>query len=404
MIDQTGRILRGHPLLADAALWVAVTGFALTLNMPHPFFTLDRAIDVAVVAVAGVLSRRFPSLALAIAIGIAQRDGHYYGVVALVAFLSGLRTGRMRPFAWAPALAVPAVCIGGFGDGWRSIGGMLVSLGASIALPWLIGRYLLQRRELAAAGWDRARHLEREHEMHAERARLRERARIAQDMHDSLGHDLALLALRASVLEMDPELAAAQRTQAADLRAGAAAATDRLHEIIGVLRADAGQEGDGPGTPAEPAAAPLLPVHETLGELVTRARGSGLLIYFVRTVEDQTPSAVGRAVHRVVQEALTNAAKHAPGTEVRVSVAYRPGGTEVRVVNARPEPPMSAADTAPGSRSGLIGLGERVRLAGGTFRAGPTGDGFTVAADFPHPVAHTAAAHTAVPRGEDPAR
>lgn len=372
MIDRPGRVWRRNPLLTDLALWALVTTFSLSVNSPAPFFTARLAIGLGIVAVAAAFWRRLPSVSLAIGIGLAQWDGRYYGVVALVAFLAALRTGRLRSLAWAPALAVPALFVGGVAAGLRPIGTLTAELLFSAVVPWLIGRNLRQRRALAAAGWERARHLEREQEMLADRARMRERARIAQDMHDSLGHDLSLLALRAAALEVDAALPETHRAQAADLRAGAAAATDRLHEIIGVLRADNG------GAPTEP-------VHESVDDLVARSRESGMSVVLERTGQAPESPDLDLAVHRVVQEALTNAAKHAPGAKVRVSLAYRDDATEVRVSNGRPADKPALVDRipAPGSRSGLIGLGERVRLAGGTFASEPRAGGFEVTARFP---------------------
>ncbi|WP_436777878.1 ATP-binding protein [Yinghuangia sp. YIM S09857] len=380
-VDRIGRILRGdreirlwsrRPVLADIALWVFTTAFCLSVNSPTPFLSGRLAVALGVVAVAGAFSRRLPSVSLAIGIGLAQWDGRYYGIVALVAFLAALRTGRLRPLAWAPALAVPALFVGGVAAGMRPLGALTAELLFSVAVPWLVGRNLRQRRALAAAGWERARHLEHEREMHADRARMRERARIAQDMHDSLGHDLSLLALRAAVLEVDPALPEAQRAAAADLRAGAAAATDRLHEIIGVLQTDN-------------RAAPTEPVHESIEDLVARSRESGMSVVLERTGRAPESPALALAVHRVVRESLTNAAKHAPGAKVRVTLAYRDDSAEVRVSNGEPPAGSALADRgpAPGSRSGLIALRERVRLAGGTFTAAPRAAGFEVTARLP---------------------
>lgn len=374
MIDQPDRIWRRKPLIADAALWALVTACCLAVNSPDPFPSPGLAAALGTVVVAGVFSRRLPSFSLAIAIGLAQWDGRYYGLVALVAFLAALRTGRLRPLAWTPALAVPALFVGGVASGVRPLGALTAELLFSVAVPWLLGRNLRQRRALAAAGWDRARHLEREQEMLADRARMRERARIAQDMHDSLGHDLSLLALRAAAFEVDPGLSEAQRTAAADLRAGAAAATDRLHEIIGVLQTDSTRP------------APIAPVHESIDDLVARSRESGMSVVLERTGAAPDSPRLALATHRVVREALTNAAKHAPGAKVRVTLTYRDDAAEVRIHNGRPA--RDSADTAdrrpaPGSRSGLIGLRERVRLAGGTFTAAPHAGGFEVTARFP---------------------
>ena len=129
--------------------------------------------------------------------------------------------------------------------------------------PWLLGRYVRVRGELARTGWRRAEEMESRQRLVADQARLRERARIASDMHDSLGHELSLIAVRAAALEVAGGLDDAQRDAAAQLRTSAAAATERLREIIGVLREDA---------------APVEPVQGDLGELISRARASGLLI------------------------------------------------------------------------------------------------------------------------------
>ena len=93
-----------------------------------------------------------------------------------------------------------------------------------VVLPWLLGRYRRQYAELARTGWQLAERMEREQQAVADRTRLRERARIAGDMHDSLGHDLALIALRAGALEVDPRLDADRQAAAGELRAAAGTA------------------------------------------------------------------------------------------------------------------------------------------------------------------------------------
>ena len=211
-----------------------------------------------------------------------------------------------------------------------------VGWAGTVLLPWFAGRY--RRQHLALA--DRLR-------QDARRARQRERTRIARDMHDSLGHDLTLIALRASALELNRDLAEPHRTAVGELRAGVGAATERLHEIIGLLRDDT----------------------EDIPSLVSRSAASGMT---VRLTGERTNS---RTAYRVVQESLTNAAKHAPGAPVEVHVRRTSTDLVVTVVNA--------ASDAPGAGSGghgLVGLAERVRLAGGTLEAGPRVGGFAVTA------------------------
>lgn len=222
--------------------------------------------------------------------------------------------------------------------------------GAAV-LPWWAGRY----RRL------RAEHTEHERAIAAEQARLRERARIAQDMHDSLGHELALIALHGGALELAGGLTDEQRLAAGELRACAVRATHRLHEILRVLGSTAG----------------LQPPSESVDALVQRATSAGLRVRLRR--EGPAPAwspMTSQAAHRVVQEALTNAARHAPGAPVTVTV----GPTRIEVVNDAAARPGDGA----GTEQGLIGLDERVRLVGGRLSAGPrAGGGWAVTAVLP---------------------
>ncbi|EXU62093.1 histidine kinase [Streptomyces sp. PRh5] len=290
---------------------------------------------------------------------------------ALCAFATGWRPGR----TWSMAVGLTGVVAGAVVGvavvpSWITWADRFVAVVAgAVVLPWFVGRFCRQYRELVRAGWERAARLERERRLVAEQARLRERARIAQDMHDVLGHELSLIALSAGALKLAPGLADGHREAARDIRARAAAAVDRLGEVIGVLR----QEPD--GAPPEPGGADVA-------ELVERASASGLAVRLRSDGEPgELPPDVARAVRRVVQEALTNVAKHAPGAEASVHVRHTAEETEVRVVNG---PGSTAAPVRSGGEGfGLIGLDERVGLAGGTFGYGPEAGGFAVRATFP---------------------
>ncbi|MEV5570888.1 histidine kinase [Spirillospora sp. NPDC052269] len=271
-----------------------------------------------------------PQVGLLLVIGLTTVQGNFAFAIPVVAYLTGRRAGQARPVVWL----FSAVCVGGTvfnlarGNDvteWFPLTIWLVLLGV---LPWLVGRYRQQYQALVRAGWERVEQLEREQRIVAERERLRERARIAQDMHDSLGHELALLAVRAGALQVAADLPEHHRKAAAELRAGAADATDRLHEIIGLLRDDA----DG-----------------SVAGLVRRAASSGM---DVRLVEDGVP-VDARTAYRVVQEGLTNAAKHAPGAAVVVRV----DGTSVTVTNG----PSEETSQLTGGGHGLDGLAGRVR-------------------------------------------
>lgn len=245
---------------------------------------------------------------------------------------------------------------------WEAVSAWM-SLSVAVALPWLAGRSRRQQAALVRAGQREVEQLRREREYVSDRARARERARIATDVHDSLGHALALIALRAGALELSPGLGEPDRLAAEELRASAVKATDRLRETIGMLREDI---------------VPVDPPDETVAVLVDRAVAAGMDVT-LSAEPVSLPPLLDRAVHRVVREALTNAARHSPGSCVTVRIAASPTALDVTVANA------DAPDTAavPGSGSGLLGLAERVRLLGGEFSAGPRDNGFTVSARLP---------------------
>ncbi|WP_017572068.1 sensor histidine kinase [Nocardiopsis halotolerans] len=320
---------------------------------------------VVLTALTVVLSRLYPLLSLVVAL-LGSFWVYGFGVLLFcVSYLTGRRMPDVRSagtlFTSGTALWLLVVALlwpTGPTGVWVTT---MVTMVFNIVLPWLVGVYRRQHVALATAGWEHARHLQREHRLTVDQARLRERSRIAQDMHDSLGHELSLIALRAGALEVTPDLDEEHRQSAAELRATAVTATQHLREIIGVLRAD-----------AEPA--PMSPAGEGVPALVDRARDSGMRVALVREGETgDLPPMVDRAVHRVVQESLTNAARYAPGAEVTVWITASGERVEARVTNSACSGPFP--DTGSGGGRGIIGLRERVRLTGGSFAAGPDGDG-----------------------------
>lgn len=363
-------------MLLDLLLWAALSTpiVAALLTPPARSFDLLRLlVEPLLLGAAVAVSRRQPLVALVLVLVPTLVDGNFVFAIPVMSYLTGLRMARTRPaglvFA-AIALGGSALNLGVLRTGlatWFLLATMLLFAGV---FPWLVGRYQRQRGELAQAGWEQAELLERQQRGVVERVRMRERARIAQDMHDSLGHDLALIALRAGALELTVDLDQRHRAAAGELRASVAAATDRLREIIGVLRED-----------ADPA--PTQPADESVTELVDRAGDAGMSVRLRWDVPGPVLSPMaGRAVHRVVQEALTNATRYAPGASVTVEVDRAAAErTVVRVVNTRP--PAGPLPVPASTGTGLLGLRERVRLAGGTLSAGPHDGGFEVVAQLP---------------------
>lgn len=291
-----------------------------------------------------------------------------FAVLVVAAYLHGRHLPTRRDRILLAAAALPAVA---YAVPAPSTGlGALMALCVFMALPWLAGRFRRQQAELVRAAAQRVAQLEREREFVAEQVRLRERARIAADMHDSLGHELALIALRAGALELASDMTERNREAATGLRRSAITATDRLRHTVGLLRSEAPAPTETPG--------------ESLEALVDRVRDAGLTVRLHRDAprpaapRDSTPA--DRAAHRVVQEALTNAARHAPGAAADVRVEQAGGTLTVTVRN-----PITGPYRPPesGTGTGIAGLREYVALIGGTLRAGAEHGVFTVTACLP---------------------
>ncbi|MFD3532921.1 sensor histidine kinase [Streptomyces sp. NPDC058664] len=361
----------------DLLLWLLLCVPVLLRSDPNDGGSWTE-VTVGLVVLAGcvAVSRRWPLAPLAVTVvaslpATLELFTPSYSL-ALVAFgyLAGRRQEHTRSALWlfgaiaATGLVLTAITHTSFGQ-WFTL---LLALALAVVAPWLIGRYVRQYDRLVRSGWELADRMEREQAAVADRERLRERSRIAGDMHDSLGHDLALIAIRAGALEVSPELGPDQQRAAGELRRAAADATARLRDIIGVLRED-------------DTAAPTSPPGETVEELAARARASGLAVTLAPVPVPTLPGMSGLALHRVVQEGLTNAAKHAPGAAVAVDVTQDPANVRVRVVSG---PGTDAGTGSGGSGTGLVGLGERVRLAGGTLTHRTTEDGgFALTAVLP---------------------
>ncbi|MEU1686396.1 histidine kinase [Micromonospora sp. NPDC005707] len=362
----------------DLLLWAVVAAPVAYagLTPPWPRHAVPLlAGSLALLGLAVAFRRRWPLAALLAVVFGSLVDGNFVFGIPVFSYLAGRRSagaGRVAAVFGAIAVAGTALNLGLLGtnpETWFLLASVLLFAGV---FPWLLGRLRRQQRALVEAGERHAEAEERERRAAAERVRLRERARIAQDMHDSLGHDLSLIALRAAALELATDLPPAHRSAAGELRASVSAATERLHDIIGVLR--------------EERSGSLRPAGESVAELVDGARDAGMAVELRADPDGAAlPPLVAHAVHRVVREALTNAARYAPGAPVTVTVDRAGGEVAVSVVNGR-----APAGPLPGPAShgsGLLALRERVRLSGGVLDAGPRDGGFAVTARLPLPAA-----------------
>jgi len=234
---------------------------------------------------------------------------------------------------------------------------------------------LIRSHRLLVRSWaDRALQAEEGQRLRIEQARLAERERIAREMHDVLAHRISLLAVHAGALAVRRDAPPAERGAAEVIRQCAHDALEDLRSVIGMLRA-----------PADDRPQPTL---ADLPALVEQSRSAGEQVGLVDAglelpAGDAVPDQVGRHAYRIVQEALTNARKHAPGAEVRVEIS---GGAErgLRVEIGNALAPSRAA--IPGAGAGLAGLRERVHLVGGRIEHGPTPAGeFQLRAWLPWP-------------------
>jgi signal transduction histidine kinase len=329
-----------------------------------------RALPIAVV-LAGVLAGMFPQCGV---------------VLAVVAYTIGVREmgARRRGVLLATLAAVPAVTapIGIWVLDVRmaiyQVWTVVMVVAVCGAVPALVGVLVRQRQWLTAVERDAADSTQHAHLLAVSEAKLRERARIAVEMHDLLGHRLSLIALHSGGLQLataaDPEAHRAAQL----IRSTARQALDELREVLGMLRT--GETGD----------ATLALTDETgtradVNALLAGSRAAGIEITLGWTGDDLTGADenVRRAVHRIVREALTNIHKHAPGAIVAIRVTRTPDRVTVEVTNG-PAPQGTAASHTSAGGAGLAGLRERVRLLGGSLRAEPADDGgFAVVADLP---------------------
>jgi signal transduction histidine kinase len=304
------------------------------------------------------------------------------------ATMAALLVARWQRLAVAVAVAGTGIAAHLIRGAWQPVTGLpypwytvLVFVAYAALVGW--GTLIRANRALICSLRERAERAEADQARRVSEARTAERARIAREMHDVLAHRLSLLATYAGALAYRPDAPPDQISRAAEVvRSGVHQALDELREVIGVLRDDS--------PPDLAAASRPLPGLADLPELIGESRAAGMLIEMGGEAWPAAgvPDVAGRTAYRVVQEGLTNARKHAPGQPVTVALAGGPGaGLEVSIVN--PVGPArtftGAAAPVPGTGTGLIGLTERLELAGGKLDWRNSGGVFRLCAWLPWP-------------------
>jgi signal transduction histidine kinase len=241
-------------------------------------------------------------------------------------------------------------------------------------VPWAIGLAVRRQRTLREEATQRALAAEREVVLAEQRAVFNERLRIARELHDVVAHTLSVVAVQAGVarhlMHEQPQRVGPALTA---IEEASRMALDDLRRMLGVLR-----EGPDEASRVELSPAPGLGDLEPLVAMHRESYGPAQLV--VKPGAEHLPDSVRITVYRIVQEALTNARKHAPQAAVTVSVATSDGDVTVVIENpASGQPTMHTS-----SGFGLVGMRERVGLFGGVFEAGPTqAGGFRVRAVLP---------------------
>jgi signal transduction histidine kinase len=304
------------------------------------------------------------------------------------ATMAALIVARWQRLGVALAVAGTGIAAHLIRGAWRPVSGLpyfwwaiLVFVAYAALVGW--GTLIRANRALISSLRERAERAEADQARRVSEARTAERARMAREMHDVLAHRLSLLATYAGALAYRPDAPPDQVSRAAEVvRSGVHQALDELREVIGVLRDDS--------LPDLAAASRPLPGIADLPELIGESRAAGMRIEMGGAAWSAAglPDVAGRTAYRVVQEGLTNARKHAPGQPVTVTLGGGPGaGLDVSVVNPAGPPPAGLAFPVPGSGTGLIGLTERLELAGGTLDWRNPGGEFRLRAWLPWPEA-----------------
>jgi signal transduction histidine kinase len=375
-----------EPVIWTGAMAVLV-GATIFGEGSGTYLALDIAVGVASVGLVPLL-RRWPiqaALLLALLAAVSP-------AATPPATMAALIVARWQRLGLALAVAATGIAAHLTRDIWRPVGGLpyywwavLVVVSYAAIVGW--GTLLRANQELICSLRERAERAEADQVRRVTEARAAERARIAREMHDVLAHRLSLLATYAGALAFRPDAPPEQLSNAAEVvRSGVHQALDELREVIGVLRDDS--------MPDLVAGSRPVPGLADLPALVDESAAAGMRIEAGGPAWRATgvPDAAGRTAYRVVQEGLTNARKHASGQPVGVTLGGAPGaGLEVSVVNPLGPVPAPGGATAlvPGTGTGLIGLCERLELAGGKLDWRNSGGEFRLRAWLPWPEAAT---------------
>jgi signal transduction histidine kinase len=371
--------LERRRLLVDGSIAVVVFAFTLAVLSNGRFDHFNRDLDGYGVALAALASlplalRRVAPLFVLILVTAATATlyGFEYGLGPPVGFAIALYTvaenrDEIRPDLRRVALVLSVVLLFGPHLFTGEFKPELLLGGAVWAAAWFAGDRARLRRERLAELEERALRAEREAERERRLAAAEERTRIARDLHDSAGHAINVILVQAGAARLLQEQDLARsRTALETIEEVARETLGEIDQLIRVLRED--------GSPGEVEPPPGLAAVETLA---ARHRASGLpVVVRVQGSRRPLPPGVDQAAYRILQEALTNAARHGSGG-AEVEIDFGPSLLVVTVTN----PAMAGATN--GAGHGLVGMRERAELLGGRFEASAVDGVYRVRAILP---------------------
>jgi signal transduction histidine kinase len=381
----------------DAA--VAVLAFGLSLGVlaagglgtpdPHARALDSLGILLATAGTLPLIARRRAPLTVYLATGVASivlvtlnyPVDFPFGPVAALYSLAAAYSGDPRPLRrrtamLAAVLFIPSAAAvhAATSRGGRGMLPGLAFWALMFVTAWIAGEHTRLRRERIGELEERAARIEREAERERHLAAAQERTRIARELHDSAGHAINVILVQAGAArllhERDPDGSRQALSTIEDVARGTISEIDRLVRAL--------REGDSePPVPADPAA---------LDDLLAHYRASGLtLVTDVRGKHQGVPRGVAWAAYRILQEALTNAARHGPGS-AQVAVSFEPHAVDIMVTNptANGSLPSGHGASAPAGGHGIVGMRERATLLGGTLQAQAEHGLFRLHARLPH--------------------
>ena len=310
----------------------------------------------------------------ALVYGSGYSNGGLTGGVAaiLIAYGTGAFLVGWRPWL-AFGLMLTICTINATTQGSEVAANLLFNDGVVAALPWLLGRTSRERAARGAAARERAERLDAEREHHVRAAALAERTRLAREIHDVIAHSVSVMVIQSAGARtvMAGEPGRAEASVLAVEQAGREALAE-MRRLLGVL-----------GGPDDLRSLSPQPGLEDLPDLVSRTDAAGLAAQLCIEGEPVTVSpGLGLCAYRVVQEALTNAIKHAGAARAEVRVCWCGDALELEVIDDGRG--SGAASNGDGSGHGILGMRERAALHGGSVEAGPAdAGGYAVRARIP---------------------